>query len=153
MLKLERLDVSDVGDVTIVRFRDQRITEAHRIEEVGRELFHLVEKEDRKKLIVSLASVDSLSSAILGKLITLNRKAAACGGAIKLSSINSDISLLFSVTLDRLFDIEKDEHHALETFGAESAKEGILATAALTRARRLETRLRVDVPVANDGLN
>ena len=127
MLKLERLDV---GDVTIVRFRDRRITEARRIEEIGRELFHLVEREDRKKLIVSLASLDSLSSAVLGKLITLNKKAAACGGAIKLSSVNSDISLLFSVTLDRLFDIEKDEHHALEAFGAESAKEGILAPAA-----------------------
>jgi anti-sigma B factor antagonist len=131
MLKLERLDVSQVGDVTIVRFRDQRITDACGIEEIARELFHLVEGEDRKKLIVSLASVDSVSSAALGKLITLNRKATARGGALKLSSMNADISLVFSVTqLDRLFDIEKDEDHAIRAFRAEPAKEGISAPVA-----------------------
>ena len=46
MLKLERLDVSPVGDVTIVRFRDQRIHEACGIEEIAQELFHLVEGEN-----------------------------------------------------------------------------------------------------------
>jgi len=131
MLKLERLDVSDVGDVTIVRFRDRRITDARGIDEIAQELFHLVERENRKKLIVSLASVDSLSSAVLGKLITLKKKAVARGGAIKLSSMNADISRVFSVTrLDRLFDIEKDERDALEAFGAEAAKKGVSAPAA-----------------------
>jgi anti-sigma B factor antagonist len=131
MLKLDRLDVSEVGDVTIVRFRDRRITEGRGIEEIARELFHLVERENRKKLIVSLASVDSLSSAALGKLIALNKRVAVRGGAIKLSSMNADISRVFSVSrLDRLFDIEKDEHHALEAFRAEPAKEGILAPVA-----------------------
>ena len=131
MLKPQRLDVSDMGDVTIVRFRDRRITEACGIEAIGQELFHLVERENRKKLIVSLASVDSLSSATLGKLITLNKKAAARGGAIKLSSMNADVPLVFSVTrLDSLFDIEKDEHHALAAFGAGPAKEGTSAPAA-----------------------
>ena len=131
MLTLKQLDVSDVGDVTIVRFRDRRITEARRIEDLGQELFHLVERENRKKLIVSLASVDSLSSATLGKLITLTNKVAARGGKIKLSSMNAYISRAFSVTrLDRLFDIEKDEHHALEAFEAKPAKEGFSAPAA-----------------------
>jgi anti-anti-sigma factor len=131
MLTLKRLDVSDVGDVTIVRFRDREITEACGIEEIGQELFHLVERKNRKKLIVSLASVNILSGATLGRLITLNKKAAAHGGAVKLSSMNADISLVFSVTrLDGLFDIEKDEHDALEAFGAEPAKKGISAPAA-----------------------
>ena len=126
MFTLKRLDVSDVGDVTIVRCRDRKITEAFGIDEIGQELFHLVEREDRKKLILSLASVDSLSSTTLGRLITLNKKAAARGCAIKLSSMNDHISLIFSVTrLDSLFDIEKDEHHALAAFGAGPAKEGI----------------------------
>jgi anti-sigma B factor antagonist len=131
MLKLDRLDVSEVGDVTIVRFRDRRITEGRGIEEIARELFHLVERENRKKLIMSLASVDSLSSAALGKLIALNKRVAVRGGAIKLSSMNADISRVFSVSrLDRLFEIEKDEHHALEAFRAERAKEGISAPVA-----------------------
>ena len=79
MLKLQRLDVSQRGDVTVVRFRDRSITESRGIEEIAEELFHLADGEDRKKLVVSLASVDCLSSAALGKLIILNRKVAARG--------------------------------------------------------------------------
>ncbi len=128
MPELERLDVSDVGDVTIVRFRDRRITDGRGIEEIGQELSRVMETGDRKKLIVSLASVDIMSSAALGKLITLNKKAAACGGALKLSDVNAHISLVLSVTrLDRLFDIKKDEHHALEAFGPERPREGFPA--------------------------
>jgi anti-sigma B factor antagonist len=123
MLKLERLDVRQVGDVTIVRFRDQSLTESRGIEEIAQELFHLVEGEDCQKLVVSLASVSCMSSAALGKLITLNKKATAHGGALKLSSMNADISLVFSVTqLDRLFDIEKDEDHAIRAFREESSR-------------------------------
>jgi anti-sigma B factor antagonist len=123
MLKLERLDVRQVGDVTIVRFRDQSLTESRGIEEIAQELFHLVEGEDCQKLVVSLASVDCMSSAALGKLITLNRKATGRGGALKLSNMNADISLVFSVTqLDRLFDIEEDEDHAISAFREESSR-------------------------------
>jgi anti-sigma B factor antagonist len=123
MLKLERLDVSQVGDVTIVRFRDQSLTESRGIEEIAQELFHLVEEGGCQKLVVSLASVDCMSSAALGKLITLNKKANAHGGTLKLSSMNADISLVFSVTqLDRVFDIEKDENHAIRAFREESSR-------------------------------
>ena len=123
MLKLDRLDVSQVGDVTIVRFRDRILTESRGIEEIAEELFHLVEEEDCQKLVVSLASVDCMSSDALGKLITLNRKATARGVALKLSSMNADVSLVFSVTqLDRLFNIEEDEDHAIRAFGEGSSR-------------------------------
>jgi anti-sigma B factor antagonist len=120
MLKLKRLDVGRVGDVTVARFRDDRISEASGIEEIAQELFHLVEVEHPEKLVVSLASVDFVSSAALGKLITLNRKVTACGGALKLSDMNADIALVFSVTqLDRVFDIEENEDDAIRAFRQE----------------------------------
>jgi anti-sigma B factor antagonist len=117
MRRPQRLDVSEVGDVTVVRLRDQRITEDRKIDQWAQELYDLVEGDDRKKLLVSLCSVDFLSSAALGKLITLDKKATARGGVLKLSNICPHLSQLFSVTrLDRLFDIEKDEAHALAAF-------------------------------------
>jgi anti-sigma B factor antagonist len=117
MRKPQRLDVSEVGDVTVVRLRDQRITEDRKIDQWAQELYDLVDGKDRKKLLVSLCSVDFLSSAALGKLITLDKKTMARGGVLKLSNICPNLSQLFSVTrLDRLFDIEKDEAHALAAF-------------------------------------
>lgn len=117
MVTQQRLDVSEVGDVTIVRLRDRRITEDRRIQRMAQELFHLVEGEDRRKLIVDFSSVDFLASAALGKLITLDKKATARGGVLKLSNICPQLSQIFAVTkLDRLFDIEKDAAAALAAF-------------------------------------
>lgn len=117
MDKQQRLDVSEVGDVTIVRLRDQTISEDRSIQEMGESLFHLVEGEGRKKLILSLSSVHFLSSAALGKLIVLHKKAKSRGSMLKLSNICPDLCKVFSVTrLDCLFDIKTDEAHALAAF-------------------------------------
>jgi len=118
----QRLDVTEVGEVTVVRFRDHRITEDCDLEKLGEELFQLVEGEHRTKLVVSLASVDLLTSAALGTLITLRKKAAAQGGGLKLSDMGPEIANVFSVTrLDSLFDIEADVTHAVAGFQAASS--------------------------------
>jgi len=111
------LDISDVGDVTVVRFRDRKIIEDINIQELGQELFRLVEADGRDKLLLNFASVDFLSSAALGKLITLDKKMKAHGGALKLSNIHPEIYEVFVITkLTRLFDIRKDEATALVAF-------------------------------------
>ncbi len=63
-----------VGDVTVVRFVDRKILDEGNIQEIGQELFDLVEKEGCKKLLLNFSTVDFLSSAALGKLITLDKK-------------------------------------------------------------------------------
>ena len=117
MLTLKRLEVSEVGDVTVVHFREQRIIEDLAIQETGRELLQLVEEEGRKKLLLNFASVGFMSSAALGKLITLNKKAKAQGGVVKMCNIRPEIYEVFAITrLDRLFEIKKDEAEALADF-------------------------------------
>ena len=131
MINHQRVDVSEVGDVTIVHFRDRRITEDRRIGQTARELLDLVEVENRRKLIVSFASVDCLSSAGLGKLITLDKRLAARGGALKLAALSPDLRTVFFVTrLDRLFDIEPDDESALAAFSRETQREGVPVPAA-----------------------
>jgi anti-sigma B factor antagonist len=109
--------INEVGDVTVVHFRDSRITDDLNIQELGQELFHLVETEKRKKLVLNFAAVDFLSSAALGKLITLERKVKAHNGQMKLCSIRPQIHEVFLITkLNRLFDIRTDEADALAAF-------------------------------------
>ena len=62
----QRLEVTEVGDVTIVRFRSRRITEDIDIQELGSEMFSLVENEKREKLLLNFSTVDFLGSAALG---------------------------------------------------------------------------------------
>ena len=117
MTEYRRLDVNEVGDVTVVRFRDQKIIEDINIQELGQEMFRLVESDHRQKLLLNFSSVDFLSSAALGKLITLDKKVKAHGGVLKLSNIRPEIYEVFAITkLNRLFDIKDDEADALAAF-------------------------------------
>ena len=69
-----------------------------------------MEVESRKKLLLNFSSVDFLSSAALGKLITLDKKVKANSGALKLSNVRPEIYEVFAITkLNRLFDIKSDE--------------------------------------------
>ena len=44
-----RLQLSEVGDVTVVRFVDRKILDEANIQELGQELFQLIEDENRKQ--------------------------------------------------------------------------------------------------------
>ncbi|MGA2616219.1 MAG: STAS domain-containing protein [Thermoguttaceae bacterium] len=117
MTALRRLDVTEIGDVTVVRFRDRKIVEDINIQELGSEMFQLVEVDHRDKLLLNFSDVDFLSSAALGKLITLDRKMKAHGGTLKLTNIRPEIYEVFAITkLNRLFDIKDDEADALAAF-------------------------------------
>lgn len=111
------LDLNEVGDVTVVRFRDHKIVDDISIQQWGQELFQLVEVDKRARLLLNFAAVEFLSSSALGKLITLDKKMRALGGAMKLSNIREEIFEVFQITkLHRLFDIKPDEADALAAF-------------------------------------
>jgi len=112
-----RIDVTQKGEVTVVRFIDRKILDEANIQELGVEMFKLVEVEKRKNLLLNFFNVEFLSSAALGKLITLDKKVKANGGRLKLSNIRPEIYEVFAITkLNKLFDIKDDETDALAAF-------------------------------------
>ena len=112
-----RLEVSEVGGVTVIRFVDRKILDEANIQELGKELFALVEEDNRKSLLLNFSNVEFLSSAALGKLITLDKKVKAHGGKLKLCNIRPEIYEVFAITkLNKLFDIREDEKAGLDSF-------------------------------------
>jgi len=117
MVDHRRLQVSEVGEVTVVNFVDRKILDEANIQEMGEELFALVEQEKRQNLLLNFGLVEFLSSGALGKLITLDKKVKAAGGRMKLSNIRPEIYEVFIITkLNNLFDIKDDEADALAAF-------------------------------------
>lgn len=117
MPEYQRIEVNEVGDVTVVRFRDRKIIEDINIHELGQELYQLVDRQHRDKILLNFSSVEFLSSSALGKLITLEKKMKTAGGHMKLSNIRPEIYEVFAITrLNRLFDIRDDEADALAAF-------------------------------------
>jgi anti-sigma B factor antagonist len=110
----QRLDVNESGSITVIRFKDQKIIDPVAIQELGQELFDLVEKEDRRKIILNFGNVEFLSSAALGKLITFEKKVKRINAELILTNISPEIFQVFSITnLDKLFKIKDTEADAL----------------------------------------
>jgi anti-sigma B factor antagonist len=112
-----RLEVSEIGDVTVVRFVDRKIIDTANIQELGDELFSLVENDNHKSLLLNFSHVEFLSSAALNKLILLDRAVKKCGGRLKLCSLRPEIQEVFVITrLNRMFSIHEEEADALAGF-------------------------------------
>ena len=113
----KRLEVEDVGDITVVNFVDRKILDEHNIQVIGEQLFSLVDELGRRKVLLSLSNVEFMSSAILGKFITLNRKLQALRGKLILCGLAREIMQTFeTIQLDKLFTIHKEEQRALQEF-------------------------------------
>jgi anti-sigma B factor antagonist len=113
----KRIDVSKVGDVTVVRFADRKIIAEAEIQELGVELFALVERDNRRSILLNFENVDFLSSAALGKLITLDRKMKSVQGRLKMSNVRPEVMEVFQVTkLNKVFDIRGEEAEAISAF-------------------------------------
>ena len=112
-----RLEVEDIGDIAVVNFVDKKILDEQNIQMIGDDLFRLVDELGRRKILLNFGNVEFLSSAALGKLITLNRKVQAVRGKLVLCGIAKEILEVFKITkLDKLFTICPDEQAALQSF-------------------------------------
>jgi anti-sigma B factor antagonist len=112
-----RLEVEDIGDVTVVKFVDRRILDEQNIQIIGDQLFSLVDEVGRRKVLLNFANVEFLSSAALGKFITLQKKLQAANGRLILCNIDPEIYEVFEITkLDKFFTITKDEQGGLQAY-------------------------------------
>src|SRR5260370_22453295 len=105
-----RLEVEHIGDVTVVNFVDRKILDEQNIQIIGEQLFSMVDEEGWRKILLNFGNVEYLSSAALGKLITLNKKLQQAGGKLILCNIDPQIHEVFEITkLDKFFKIDPDE--------------------------------------------
>ena len=105
------------GDVAMVQFLDKKLMDQQVIQDLGDELFALVEKEKHQKLLLNFASVEFLVSAALNKLILLDKKVKAAGGKLILCNLKPEIFDVFAITrLTQLFVIKRTEQEALAAF-------------------------------------
>ena len=112
-----RLEVEENNDVTVVRFLDKKILDEGNIEQIGKQLFGLVDQGGRRKILLNFVDVEYLSSAALGKLITMEKKVKATSGKLRLCNIRPEIYEVFAITrLNKLFDIHDDEPSAMKGF-------------------------------------
>ena len=103
--------------VTIVHFTEAKVIDQRNINMIGSELTKMAESGAVSKMLINLENVEYLSSAVLGKLISVHKTLRLNKGLLKLCGIGATILEVFEITrLDKVFDIHKSENEALEAF-------------------------------------
>ena len=82
------------GDVLVVYFKSRLLNDEENIEQLGQELFALVEQSSWLKLVLDLSKVDYLTSSVLGKLITLHRKLHRSQGKMVLIGLTDGVDAI-----------------------------------------------------------
>ena len=113
-----RMVVTKVGDLAIVKFSDRKIVDSANIEEMGEEMFSIVDKDKCKDVLLNFEGVEFMSSAALNKLILMDKRVKGVQGKLRLCNLRAEILEVFTITrLNRVFDIKKTEAEALKAFG------------------------------------
>lgn len=116
MNDFECLEHETIDNVSIVRFREQRVMDPERIELMGSELLSLIKNGDTEGMVVNFANVRFFSSAAINKLIVLEKHVRARGGEIRLTNLQQEVRDLFSYThLDEVFQIRDDQEEAIRS--------------------------------------
>lgn len=112
------LMIQKISDVTAVTINDSRLLESRELDALAAELYQLVEKMDRKKLIVDFTKVQFLASAAIGVVTSLHQKSQAIKGTLVLCGFRKDIYKVFEITrLTKLLKIVPTEKEAFAVFG------------------------------------
>ncbi len=112
-----RLRVENVDGILVVSFTDSKIVTEDQIQEVGDQLYALVEDGGRKKILLNFGNVQYCSSTVLGKLVGFKRRVDASKGKLKFCCIHPDLLVPFKLTgLDKVFEIHAEEQGALDEF-------------------------------------
>src|SRR5262249_16859378 len=102
-------EVEQVGQVTVVRFPRPVALEGEEAEAVADQLAALVLESGCCRLVLDFANVEALSSAMLGKLIWLHKKALPLGGRVAVCRVDPKlVQILQTVKLSVLIGIYAD---------------------------------------------
>jgi anti-sigma B factor antagonist len=117
-----RLVMYPIRDALVVVFSEPMVLDALQVQEIGDELYKLVDGRACRKLILDLSKVQMLSSAALGVLINLKKKSDAIKGKVVLCGVRKEPMKVFQIThLNKVFDIKANEEEALAVFGLTTA--------------------------------
>jgi len=82
-----------------------------------RKCFDKLIKDQNKKVLLSLDSVDYIDSSGLATLVEMLQRMKRFGGVLRLASLSDKVKGLFEITkLDKLFGIFSNEEEALKDF-------------------------------------
>jgi anti-anti-sigma factor len=115
---MSSLKTQEVEEVLVVSFTDAKILDEARIQLIGQELMNAAASAgQKKKMLLNFQGVQFMSSAMIGKLVLLNKKCKTEEVVLKMSTISPNVMEVFKITrLNKVFEIFDDQDKAIKSF-------------------------------------
>lgn len=115
---MSALRSQETEGVLVVAFSDSKILDDARIQQLGKELVEKAEQAKTSKgMVLDFAGVAFMSSAMIGKLVLLNKKCKQDNVVLKLCNITPNVAEVFKIMrLNKVFEIHKDQEKATQSF-------------------------------------
>lgn len=108
------LIVSQIKNVTTVSFQEPAILDMAVIDAVAKQLYDLVDQQDRRRLVLNFRAVKFLSSQMIGVLLKVHGKTAALKGRTILCCMQPNLLHIFQITkLDSILNFSDTEEAAV----------------------------------------
>lgn len=98
------LMIQEFKDVTVVNFNNVGVLDSANIEGLGRTLLDLVEKQDKRKLVLDFGAVKFMSSQALGVMLQMKKALDVVKGQMVIAGMRPDLYKVFKITnLHKMF--------------------------------------------------
>jgi anti-sigma B factor antagonist len=116
--KFKHLDVKEVGPVATVAFVNSELMYGTSdVDEIDGELTRLIAEHGYSKVLLDFSAVQYVSSTMLAKLVSLERRVVSAKGRLALCGLGPVLMDTFRIgQLDRVFAIYPDVESALRSF-------------------------------------
>lgn len=117
----EPLSIREEDGVAVVAFLEPNLEYETVIDEIGEQLYALPER-GLANLVIDFTGVRYVASSLLGKLISLHRRATLANGQVILCGFSPYVRTIFEISrLNRIFPIRENEDEALAFLKAAAA--------------------------------
>jgi anti-sigma B factor antagonist len=110
--------VQNIEKATVIEFRSPSLMDALILEDIGTELYRLVDAEDRRKLVLDFEKVEYLSSQAIGIVLNLNHKLSKLKNSkMILCGVGPKLAELLRITrLDKILVVKPTQREAVKAF-------------------------------------
>ena len=106
-----------MGDVHLIEFTVSHLIDQAVIQVIGVQIEQLVVQSGRPKLIIDFSGLQSVSSAMVGVIISINKKVQSMKGELRLAAVGPSIMEVFELThLDKILKIYRNFDQAMHRF-------------------------------------
>ena len=110
--------VQQIEKFTVIEFRTTSLMDPVELEQIGQSLYHIVDEQDRRRIVLDFEKVQYLSSQAIGIVLTMQKKLSSLSNSkLVLCGVGPKLMELLKITrLDRLLTVKPTQREAVKVF-------------------------------------